>query len=72
MLIIAGTVPLKDLPLISGEVSFEENSLVVGNHRIPCTQGTAAMISAALATTGHLKGLADHRAVPRCLQRASL
>jgi len=38
MLIIAGTVPLKDLPLISGEVSFEENSLVVG--RIPCTQGT--------------------------------
>lgn len=40
MLIIAGTVPLKDLPLISGEVSFEENSLVVGTHRIPCTQGT--------------------------------
>ena len=55
MLLIAGAVPLKGLALISGEVGFEGGSLVIDGHSIPCTQGTAAMISAALATTGYLK-----------------
>ena len=54
MLIIAGTVPVKDLPLISGEARFEGGSLAIDSHRIPCTQGTAAMISAALVTADYL------------------
>ncbi len=55
MLLIAGTVPVKDLPLTMGEVSTAEEFLLVNGYRIPCTQGTGAMISAALATTNYLK-----------------
>lgn len=54
-MLIAGTVPLKNLPLIHGKPEFEGNSLALNSHRIPCTQGTGAMISAALVTTGYLK-----------------
>ena len=55
MILLAGTVPLKDLPLVAGEVRAEDGFLVTGGHRIPCTQGTGAMISAALAVTEYLK-----------------
>jgi len=55
MLLIAGTVPVKDLPLTMGEVKAEGEFLVADGHRIPCTQGTGAMISAALATSSYLK-----------------
>jgi len=55
MLLIAGTVPVKDLPLTLGTVSTDGESLLVNGYRIPGTQGTGAMISAALATTSHLK-----------------
>jgi len=55
MMLLAGTVPLKDLPLIAGEVRAEQGFLVADGHRIPCTQGTGAMISAALAVTDYLK-----------------
>jgi len=54
MLLIAGTVPVKDLPLTMGKVSTEKEFLIVNDYRIPCTQGTGAMISAALATTDYL------------------
>ena len=54
MLLIAGTVPLKDLPLTIDEVSTEGEFLLINGNRIPCTQGTGAMISAALATTSYL------------------
>lgn len=54
-MLIAGTVPLKDLPLIHGKPKFEGVSLVLDSYRIPCTQGTGAMISAALVTTEYLK-----------------
>ena len=55
MLLIAGTVPIKDLPLTMGEVKKDNDCLVVDNQRIPCTQGTGAMIGAALTTTEYLK-----------------
>ncbi len=54
MLLIAGTVPIRDMPLTFGKVSAEGDFLLVGGWRIPCTQGTGAMVSAALRTTGYL------------------
>ncbi|MFC1986276.1 NAD(P)H-hydrate dehydratase [Chloroflexota bacterium] len=55
MLLIAGTLPFKDLPLTLGKASREGNFLVIDGHLIPHTQGTGAMIGAALATTEYLK-----------------
>ncbi|HUV53541.1 MAG TPA: NAD(P)H-hydrate dehydratase [Dehalococcoidia bacterium] len=55
MILIVGTIPSKDLPLTIGKAILDGDSLLVNAHRIPCTQGTAAMISAALQTTEYLK-----------------
>ncbi len=55
MMLIAGTVPAKDMPLTYGTVSAEGDYLLVGGQRIAGTQGTGAMVSAALATTAYLK-----------------
>ncbi len=55
MMLIAGTVPVKDMPLTFGTVSAEGDYLLVGGQRIAGTQGTGAMVSAALATTAYLK-----------------
>ena len=60
MLLIAGTIPIKDMPLIFGQVSVEGNYLVVKGQRIRSTQGTTAMISAAHATTSYLGLDAPH------------
>ncbi len=62
MLIIAGIVPVAEIPLITGPVQMQGGSIVVDGHHIPWSQGTAAMISAALATTEYL-GLDAPRAV---------
>lgn len=51
MLLICGTVPVDELPLTMGEVSFEGEDILVKDIRIPCTQGTAALISAACAAS---------------------
>jgi len=53
-MLICGTVPIKDFPLTPGEVKTKRESLIINDLEIPCTQGTAALISAALATTEHL------------------
>ncbi len=55
MMLICGTVPMKDLPLTLGEPKFEGEFLSVNNLRIPCTQGTAAMTGAAFSVTDYLK-----------------
>ncbi len=55
MMLIAGTVPIKDMPLTFGKASSEDGHLLVEGRRIPCAQGTGAMLSAALATTDYLK-----------------
>jgi NAD(P)H-hydrate repair Nnr-like enzyme with NAD(P)H-hydrate dehydratase domain len=54
MMLIAGTVPIKDMPLIIGEVASEGDYLLLEGEKVPCTQGTGAMVSAALATTSYL------------------
>ena len=60
MMLIAGTVPARDLPLTMGVAGRAGDSLVVDGKAISCTQGTAAMISAALATTDYLGIDAPH------------
>ena len=55
MMLIAGTIPNKDLPLTTGQVSLEGEFLVANGRRFACTQGTGAMITAALVTTSYLK-----------------
>jgi NAD(P)H-hydrate repair Nnr-like enzyme with NAD(P)H-hydrate dehydratase domain len=54
-MLIAGTVPIRDLPLVTGRVRREGDNLVIAGYRLPCAQGTGAMISAAQATTEYLK-----------------
>ena len=46
-LLIAGTVPLEDLPLTFGEVRAREAAVRIGEVRIPCTQGTGTLLGAA-------------------------
>jgi NAD(P)H-hydrate repair Nnr-like enzyme with NAD(P)H-hydrate dehydratase domain len=55
MLLIAGTIPIEKLPLTIGTANWDNEFLVVDGSKIPCTQGTAAMISAALVTTNYLE-----------------
>ena len=62
MMLIAGTIPIKGLPLVVGRVRVEGEALVIGGYRIPGTQGTAAMTSAACLTSDYLR-LASPQAV---------
>jgi hypothetical protein len=55
MMLIAGTIPVQDLPLTYGEVRKDGDYLVVEGKGFRCTQGTGAMINAALSATGYLK-----------------
>ena len=63
MLLICGTMPVKDLPLTIGQVRLEGDFLAVGDQLMPRTQGTGAMICAALAVTEFLKIEAPHALV---------
>ena len=54
MMLVVGTVTIRDMPLTIGKVTADGECLVISDRRIPCTQGTGAMISAALATTSYL------------------
>ncbi|MEW6189702.1 MAG: NAD(P)H-hydrate dehydratase [Actinomycetota bacterium] len=54
MLLIAGTVPIKENFFIEGEAELKGDHLLVDGHEIPCTQGTASMVSAAAITTDYL------------------
>jgi ADP-dependent NAD(P)H-hydrate dehydratase / NAD(P)H-hydrate epimerase len=60
MLLICGTVPVDDLPLTAGEVSFNGEHIIVNDNKVPCTQGTAALISAACATAAEAGSHAPH------------
>lgn len=55
MLLICGTIPQENLPLLTGKAHFTGKHLVIGDREISCTQGTAALISAACATATLLK-----------------
>lgn len=54
MLLIAGTVPIKDLPLTVGSPKFQDEFLTINGTQIPCTMGTAALVSAATITCDYL------------------
>jgi len=60
MMLIAGTVPIRDMPLTMGKVTFKGDNLLIEEREVPCTQGTGAMVSAALATTRYLGIEAPH------------
>lgn len=60
MLLISGTVPREDFPLTIEAVSFDGTSLFMQEKVIPCTQGTAALVSAACATAAFLGIEAPH------------
>jgi len=55
MMLLVGTVPFEDLPLTMGKVTIEGEFLIVNGYRIPCAQGTGAMMGAALVATNYLK-----------------
>jgi len=55
MMLIAGTVPVRDFPLTIGRVVLEGEDLVVEGRRIPSAQGSGAMIGAVLAAVDYLK-----------------
>jgi len=60
MMLIVGSIPDRGFPLTIGEVSAEDGYLIVDGRRFSATQGTGAMISAALTTTNYLKLGAPH------------
>lgn len=51
MLAIVGTVPVKDFPVIAGEVTLDGNFIVIKGHRIPVNRGTPALIAASIKTS---------------------
>jgi NAD(P)H-hydrate repair Nnr-like enzyme with NAD(P)H-hydrate dehydratase domain len=55
MLLLFGTLPSKGMPLTYGPVRQEGDYLAADGQRFSRTQGTGAMISAALAVTTHFK-----------------
>ena len=54
MMLISGIIPVKDMPLTIGEIKADGVFLNLNGINIPCTQGTAALISAALTATDYL------------------
>ncbi|TWI75610.1 carbohydrate kinase [Desulfobotulus alkaliphilus] len=50
MLVIAGTVPDLDFPLVTGPACLEGDSLKVEGHLIPVLRGTPALVAAAIKT----------------------
>lgn len=60
MLLICGTIPKDDFPLTIGPVSFDGDSLILNGSRIPCTQGTAALVGAACEVAGYLGAETPH------------
>lgn len=55
MLLICGTAPIKTLPLREGEAVLEGDHLRIDGTLVPCTQGTAALVSAACKTLEYLR-----------------
>ena len=63
MLLICGTIPETSVSLLTGAAAFTGDTLKVGDYTIPCTQGTAALVSAACVTAVHLKSQPPHVAL---------
>ena len=50
MLAVVGTVPTKGLPLISGEVTLDDDSIIIEGIKVPVNRGTPALIGASIKT----------------------
>jgi hypothetical protein len=50
MLAIVGTVPDQDLPIVTGEVSLEDNEICIQDTRVFVNRGTPALLAAAFKT----------------------
>lgn len=55
MLLVCGTIPQDDISIITGEARFDGEKLFIEDKEIPCTQGTAALVSAACVTAKHFR-----------------
>lgn len=55
MLLIVGTVPDENIPLVYGEAYIEQDKIAVNKVKIPISQGSSAMIGAAIKTLEHYK-----------------
>ena len=53
MLLIVGTVPEADFPLVEGEALLAGAHLTVAGREIPVNRGTPALLAAAAATLAH-------------------
>ena len=51
MLAIVGTIPIRDFPLVSGPVHWENDTLSIENNRFPINRGTPALLTAAIQTS---------------------
>jgi ADP-dependent NAD(P)H-hydrate dehydratase / NAD(P)H-hydrate epimerase len=63
MLLIVGTIPEADFPLVEGEVLLAGSHIRVAGREIPVNRGTAALLAAASATLAYL----NHPAPFACL-----
>ncbi len=50
MLAIAGTLPSEGFPIISGNITIDDDHLRIGNERVSINRGTAALMAAAIKT----------------------
>lgn len=60
MLLVCGTIPQNNFSIIKGEARFNGERLWVGDSEIPCTQGTAALVSSACVTARHFNNSAPN------------
>ena len=50
MFAVAGTVPIQDFPLVTGEVFLEDDSICIQGKQVPVNRGTPALLAAAIKT----------------------
>ncbi|MCW4017099.1 MAG: sugar kinase [Candidatus Bathyarchaeota archaeon] len=55
MLVIVGTIPIKDMPLTTDFCEFNDEKLKVGEADLPLINGTSALVATAAATCSALK-----------------
>jgi len=60
MLLICGTIPIANFPLTMGAVAFAGDELFINEQKIPCTQGTAALVSAACVVADYCQIAPPH------------
>ena len=55
MLLVVGTVPQADFPLIEGKAELARSQLLVADREIPVNRGTSALLAAAIKTLQHVR-----------------